>query len=66
MASNLEWFRWVSLMTPKQVAEALIAGLDRETPEILVGWQSHLAVWCHRLFPFLMEKILLMAAPKVI
>ena len=66
MASNLEWFRWVSIMTPKQVAEALIAGLDREAPEILVGWQSHLAVWCHRLFPFLMEKILLMASPKVI
>jgi 3-oxoacyl-[acyl-carrier protein] reductase len=52
-------------MTPKQVAKALIAGLERETPEILVGWQSHLAVWCHRLFPSLMEKILLIAAPKV-
>ncbi len=65
MAHDLQWFRWVSLMTPKQVAKALIAGLDREAPEILVGWQSHMAVWCHRLFPFLMEKILLIAAPKV-
>ena len=65
MAQDLQWFRWVSLMSPKQVAKALIAGLDRETPEILVGWQSHLAVLCNRLFPFLMEKILLIAAPKV-
>ncbi|PZO36474.1 MAG: 3-ketoacyl-ACP reductase [Pseudanabaena frigida] len=66
MAQDLQWFRWVSLMTPKQVARALISGLDREAPEILVGWQSHLSVWCHRLFPSLMEKILLYAAPKVI
>ncbi|MBD2189874.1 SDR family NAD(P)-dependent oxidoreductase [Pseudanabaena mucicola] len=65
MAQDLQWFRWVSLMTPKQVARALISGLEREAPEILVGWQSHLAVWCHRLFPVLMEKILLFAAPKV-
>ena len=65
MAQDLQWFRWVSLMTPKQVAIALISGLDHENPEILVGWQSHLAVWCHRLFPFLMEKILLIAAPRV-
>ena len=66
MAQELQWFRWVSLMTPKQVAKALISGLDRETPEILVGWQSHLAVWCHRLFPSLMERILLFASPKII
>jgi 3-oxoacyl-[acyl-carrier protein] reductase len=65
MAQDLQWFRWVSLMTPNQVARALISGLERETPEILVGWQSHLAVWCHRIFPVLMEKILLIAAPKV-
>jgi len=65
MVQDLEWFRWVSMMTPKQVAKALITGLKHETPEILVGWQSHMAVWCHRLFPFLMEKILLIAAPKV-
>jgi 3-oxoacyl-[acyl-carrier protein] reductase len=65
MAQDLQWFRWVSLMTPNEVARALISGLDREVPEILVGWQSHLAVWCHRLFPMLIEKILLIASPKV-
>ena len=65
MAQDLQWFRWVALMTPKQVAKALIAGLERESSEILVGWQSHLAVWCHRFFPSVMEKILLITAPKV-
>lgn len=65
MAQDLQWFRWVALMTPKQVATALIRGLNHETPEILVGWQSHLTVWGHRLFPALMEKFLLIAAPKV-
>jgi 3-oxoacyl-[acyl-carrier protein] reductase len=65
MAKDLQWFRWVSLMTPQQVARALISGLKHEVPEILVGWQSHIAVWSHRLFPFLMEKILLIAAPKI-
>jgi 3-oxoacyl-[acyl-carrier protein] reductase len=63
MVRNLHWFRWVVPMTSQQVAQALIAGLKRESPEILVGWQSHVAVWCHRLMPQLAEKILLLAAP---
>jgi 3-oxoacyl-[acyl-carrier protein] reductase len=50
-------------MTTQQVAQALITGLRKDTPEILVGWQSHLAVWCSRIAPWLLEKILLMAAP---
>lgn len=44
MVRELQWFRWVVPMTPKQVATTLIAGLRKESPEILVGWQSHLAV----------------------
>ncbi len=63
MARDLQWFRWVVPTTPEKVAEALVTGLRRESPEILVGWQSHLAVWCNRLAPWLLEKILLMAAP---
>jgi 3-oxoacyl-[acyl-carrier protein] reductase len=63
MVRNLQWFRWVVPTTPEKVAEALVTGLRRESPEILVGWQSHLAVWCNRLAPWLLEKILLMAAP---
>ncbi len=63
MARGLKLFRWVMPMTPEKVAQALVAGLRRNSPEILVGWQSHLAVWCQRIVPWLLEKILLMAAP---
>jgi 3-oxoacyl-[acyl-carrier protein] reductase len=63
MVRDLQAFRWVLPTTPQTVAQRLIAGLDKETPEILVGWQSHLVVWCHRLAPWLLEKILLNAAP---
>lgn len=63
MMRNLKLFRWVIPMTPEQVARSLILGLQRETPEILVGWQSHLAVLCSRIMPWLTEKILQMASP---
>ncbi|MBD2663441.1 oxidoreductase, short chain dehydrogenase/reductase family [Richelia sinica FACHB-800] len=63
MVRELQWFRWVMPMTPKKVAQALVAGLHKETPEILVGWQSHLAVWCSRILPRVLEKILLLSAP---
>lgn len=65
MVRDLAWFRWVKAMTPKQVAIALIDGLRRESPEILVGWQSHLAVWLNRIAPWLLERVLLFAAPQV-
>ncbi|WP_421655538.1 SDR family NAD(P)-dependent oxidoreductase [Leptothermofonsia sp. ETS-13] len=63
MVRNLQWFRWVMPMTPEQVAQALVSGLAKGSNEILVGWQSHLAVWVNRLAPWLMEKLLVMAAP---
>lgn len=63
MIRNLKLFRWVIPMTPEQVARSLIIGLRRESPEILVGWQSHLAVLCSRIMPWLTEKILQMASP---
>jgi len=63
MVRELQWFRWVRPITPEQVARALMVGLHKESPEILVGWQSHLAVWCNRIAPRLLEKILLLAAP---
>lgn len=63
MVRELDLFRWVMPMTPQEVAKALVAGLQKQSPEILVGWQSHLAVWCNRIAPWLMEKILLLAAP---
>lgn len=63
MIRGLKLFRWVLPMTTDQVAQALISGLSRDKSEILVGWQSHLAVWCQRLAPWLLDKILLMANP---
>ncbi|NJO41133.1 MAG: SDR family NAD(P)-dependent oxidoreductase [Cyanobacteria bacterium CRU_2_1] len=63
MTRNLEWFRWAMPTTPQKVAQALIAGLYQESPEILVGWQSHLAVWGNRIAPWLLERVLRFAAP---
>ena len=63
MVRELQWFRWVVPMTAQKVAQALVTGLARDSPEILIGWQSHVAVWCNRMAPWLLEKVLLMAAP---
>ena len=63
MAKGLKLFRWVLPMTPQRVAKALTIGLRKGSSEILVGWQSHLAIWCQRLAPWLLDKILLMASP---
>ncbi len=63
MVRDLQWFRWVIPMTPQQVAKALVSGLAKDSPEILVGWQSHMAVWCNRVAPWLLEKALVFAAP---
>jgi 3-oxoacyl-[acyl-carrier protein] reductase len=63
MVRELQWFRWVVPTTPQKVAQVLITGLEKESSEIVVGWQSHLAVWCNRIAPWLLEKVLLMAAP---
>jgi 3-oxoacyl-[acyl-carrier protein] reductase len=63
MVQNFQWFRWVMPTTPRKVAQTLVAGLERESPEILVGWQSHLAVWGNRLMPWLVEKVSQFASP---
>ena len=64
MARDLKLFRWVMPMTPEKVAQALVSGLYKNSGEILVGWQSYLAVWCQRIFPRLMQRILMIAAPS--
>ncbi|HYW19163.1 MAG TPA: SDR family NAD(P)-dependent oxidoreductase [Nodularia sp. (in: cyanobacteria)] len=66
MARDLKLFRWVIPMNPEQVAQVLVSGLEKDTPEILVGWQSHLAVWCQRLAPWLLEIILQIATPPTV
>lgn len=63
MTRRLKLFRWVTPMTAQQVAQVLIIGLRKDSPEILVGWQSHLAVWCSRMAPWVMNKVLKMASP---
>lgn len=63
MVSDLKLFRWVIPMTPQQVAKALVTGMQNDSSEILVGWQSHLAVLCQRLSPWLLELILRIATP---
>ena len=65
MTRRLKLFRWMMPMTPERVAQSLVSGLYKNSGEILVGWQSYLAVWCQRIFPQLMERILLLAAPTV-
>ncbi|MDP5338888.1 MAG: SDR family NAD(P)-dependent oxidoreductase [Nodularia sp. (in: cyanobacteria)] len=66
MARDLKLFRWVIPMNPEQVAQVLVSGLQKDAPEILVGWQSHLAVWCQRLAPWLLEIILRIATPPTV
>ena len=63
MMRDLKLFKWVIPITPETVAKSLIAGIKKDSPEILVGWQSHLAVWCQKLFPRLLDRILLFTAP---
>ncbi len=66
MARDLKLFRWVIPMSSEAVAQVLVSGLQKDTPEILVGWQSHLAVWCQRLAPWLLEIILQIATPPTL
>ncbi|MBD2605169.1 SDR family oxidoreductase [Scytonema hofmannii FACHB-248] len=63
MVRDMQLFRWVIPMSPQEVAQVLVAGLSKNSSEILVGWQSHLAVWCQRLAPWLLEFILKLATP---
>jgi 3-oxoacyl-[acyl-carrier protein] reductase len=65
MARNLKLFRWVMPMTSEKVAQALVSGLYKNSGEILVGWQSYLAVWCQRIFPQLFQRLLRLSAPTV-
>lgn len=66
MTRNTQRFRWVASMTPEKVAKVLVDSLEKESPEILVGWQSHLAVFGNRLAPRLLEGWLQLTAPKSI
>ncbi|MDZ7956618.1 MAG: SDR family NAD(P)-dependent oxidoreductase [Aulosira sp. DedQUE10] len=64
MVRDFKLFRGVIPTSPEKVAQTLVTGLQRDSPEILVGWQSHLAVWCQRLAPWLLELILNLTTPS--
>jgi 3-oxoacyl-[acyl-carrier protein] reductase len=51
MSRNLQRYRWVKPMTAGRVAQALVRGLRRNQSEIVVGWQSHLALLCQKTAP---------------
>lgn len=63
MVRELQLFRWLKPMTTQEVAQTLMTGLNREQTEIVVGWQSHLALWCQKFAPKLLEKIVDLASP---
>lgn len=65
MSRGLRLFSGVRATTPERVAQVLMKGLRRGDAEILVGWQSYLAVWTQRLAPWLLEKVLNLAAPPL-
>lgn len=64
MVRNFDWFRWVKPATPEQVAQALIVGLQRRSAEILVDWQSHIAIWGSRIAPALLARVVRLASPQ--
>ena len=64
MVKDLQLYRGAIAMTPEQVAQVFVKGLRKDSSEILVGWQSHLAVWCQRLAPWLLETVLKLASPQ--
>jgi 3-oxoacyl-[acyl-carrier protein] reductase len=63
MVEGFQPFRWMVKMSPKQVAKALMAGLQKDSLEIAVGWQSHLALLANRVAPQLVERFVQLAAP---
>ena len=64
MVRDFHWFRFVQPMTPEHVARVLVKGLQSNSPEILVGWQTHLAVLGNRIAPGLLAKMVQWASPK--
>jgi 3-oxoacyl-[acyl-carrier protein] reductase len=65
MVRDLQQFRWVMAMTPERVAKTLLQGLRKNKTEILVGWQSYLAVFCQNLAPWLMDRIVMLSMSSV-
>jgi 3-oxoacyl-[acyl-carrier protein] reductase len=65
MVQNIDRFKWMLPMTPQQVAKAMVLGLKRRNPEIVVGWQGRIALWVDRFWPGLLDRLIQWAAPMV-
>jgi len=63
MVREFDRFLGVQPSQPEDVAEAMVKGLERGQTEILVGWQSHAAVWTQRLAPWFLERMVNLANP---
>ena len=63
MVRDLQLFRGMMPMSPQRVAQALIRGIAADRHEIIIGWQSHVAVWGSYLVPRLVERAIRLAAP---
>jgi 3-oxoacyl-[acyl-carrier protein] reductase len=64
MVRGLAWFRWMRPASADRVAAALLQGLMQGQTEILVDWQSRVAVLGQRLVPGLVERFVQWASPK--
>ena len=65
MVREMKTFRGVTAISSERVARTCVQGIARDASEVLVGWQSHLAVWCNRLLPGLFDQILRLSAPSL-
>lgn len=65
MVKDMRRFYGVQATRPEQVAQALMSGVQRGHHDILVGWQSHAAVWCDRFAPQLMAQIIRWTHPQL-
>ncbi|MEM7772178.1 MAG: SDR family NAD(P)-dependent oxidoreductase [Cyanobacteria bacterium P01_E01_bin.6] len=65
MVRRFALFRGMMPMSTQRVARALVQGLRRDASEIVVGWQGHLALWCDRLAPWLIKKIVRFSTPSL-
>lgn len=54
--SNTQWFCLVAPKTVEKIADILVQGVRQDRCEILIGWQSHIAIWCSWFAPKLIEK----------
>jgi 3-oxoacyl-[acyl-carrier protein] reductase len=63
MVQNIDRFKWMLPMTPKQVAKAMVVGLKGRNAEIVVGWQGRMTVLCDRILPGLVDRMIQWAAP---